>query len=120
MACAPAAGSAPAVGGHDGLVGDLEQVLDVQAAAGRAQLLCSLRFLRRDAGDQGWPLGDEDAFPGLGRDGRGQVVALADRQVAQPAPGIPGLPDVQQPSAGDVDAVDGMVTERWDAWAGID
>ena len=70
--------------------------------------------------DQGWPLDDEDAFPDLGRDGRGQVMALADRQVAQPAPGIPGLPDVQQPCAGDVDAVDGMVTDRRDAWTGID
>jgi len=49
------------------------------------------------------------------------VVALADRQVAQPAPGIPGLPDVQQPSARNVDAVDGMVTDRRDAGtAGID
>ena len=47
MACAPAAGSAPAAGGHDGPVGDLKQVLDAQAAAGRTQLLCSLCFLRR-------------------------------------------------------------------------
>src|SRR5712691_2027707 len=60
MACAPAADGAPAAGGHDGPVGDLEQVFDAQSAGGRPQLLCLLCFLRRDAGEQGGPLDDED------------------------------------------------------------
>jgi hypothetical protein len=50
-----------------------------------------MRFLRRKPGEQARPLDHDDAFPGFGRNGGGQAMALAYWQVAQAALRVLGL-----------------------------
>jgi hypothetical protein len=71
-----------------------------------------LSFVSRDSLEQVRPLHYDDAFPGLRRNGIGDVMALAYRQVSESALGILGLTDIQQAATADVDAVYGVVRDR--------
>ena len=95
---------------HDGAIGHLEQVLQCQAACFVAELLSDQPLRAPHSRQQVRPLHDDDPFPCLWRHRRGEMMALADRQITEPALGITGLADVQQPGTGDVHPVDNMTS----------
>lgn len=109
----PYAGTGPAACHHHGLEGHLEQVLDSQAAGIEADPLGGQHLGARDPIEQARPLDHDDTLPGFRRDRGSEMVALADRQVTKPPPGVAGLPDVQQDAAGQVHAVDRVAGDRF-------
>jgi len=96
-----------------GAVRHLEQVLQRQAARFVAELLSAQPLGAPHSGQQVRPLHDDDPFPRLWRHHRGEMMALADRQITKPALGITSLADVQQPGTGDVHPVDNMTSNAY-------
>ena len=106
----PFPSAASAARRHDGAIRHLEQVLQRQAARFVPELLRDQPLRARHSRQQVRPLHDDDTFPYLWRHRRGEMMALADRQITEPALGITSLADVQQPGTGDVHPVDNMTS----------